>query len=384
MLIYNAKIITPYGPADWLLYDGQTIQAIGRGLPPQVEREHIDGRGMTLLPGFIDIHIHGSAGYDVMDATPEALTNMAQFIAQHGVTSFLPTTLTNPHNLLMQALENVKTVQEKHTVGAAIVGAHLEGPYLNAEKCGAQNPQYIRLAKPHETEELLGLNILRLVDIAPEFDDNRALIAECAKVGIAVSVAHSSATYKQTIEAIELGLSHSTHTFNAQTPLLHREPGIVGAVLSSPQVTCELIADNIHVHPAAMKIAWLCKKPHHLVLISDAVRAAGMPDGEYQFDERKVILSNGAVRLPDSTLAGSVLTMDKALYNLMQATGEPLENIWQTASLNPARAIGISHLTGSIEVGKLADLVLVDEHINVMLTVVHGKPIYKRETRRLG
>jgi N-acetylglucosamine-6-phosphate deacetylase len=158
----------------------------------------------------------------------------------------------------------------------------------------------------------------------------------------------------------------------------------VGAVLATPHITCELIADNIHVHPAAMKIAWECKKPHHLILISDAVRAAGMPDGEYQFDERTVVLYGGAVRLPDSTLAGSALTLNRALYNLMQATGETLEAVWQTSSLNPARAIGMSHLTGSIEVGKWADLVLVDEHINIQMTIVRGKPVYKRETRRLG
>jgi N-acetylglucosamine-6-phosphate deacetylase len=378
MLIKNAKVFTPRGLAAWLSIEGDQIVAVGRGHVPTTSGPVIDAQGLNVLPGFIDIHIHGSAGTDVMDATPAALITMAEFLAQQGVTSFLPTTLTNPHPLIMQALENVKRLMGQEVTGAAILGAHLEGPYLNAEKCGAQNPQYIRRPTPAEIDDLLGVGVLRLVDVAPEFPENQALIAACAERGITVSVAHSAATYAQTLAAVEQGLSHSTHTFNAQTPLLHREPGIVGAVLSTPHIAAEVIADGIHVHPAVLNLLWRCKQPHHLILISDAVRPAGMPPGEYAFDERMVLLKDGAVRLPDGTLAGSVLTLDRALFNLMQATGESLAALWPTSSLNAARAIGVAAQRGSLEVGKSADVVVVDDTIQVHMTLVQGKVVYQR------
>ncbi len=372
MIIHNAHIITPSGIMRWLAFEGGKITAMGDKNPPLNALDLIDGHNMTLLPGFIDLHIHGSAGHDVMDATPEALLGIARFVVRYGVTAFLPTTLTDSRARTQAALENIRAHMGRIDGGASIIGAHLEGPYLNIEKCGAQNPEYIRIPHPDEALAFLAVGILRLVDVAPEISETAWLIDECVRRGITVSAAHTSASATDIARAVERGLTHSTHTYNAQSPLNHREPGVVGAVLANPAIRCELIADGIHVHPLAMRIAWLCKKSAGLILISDAIRAAGMPEGTYQFDDRSVLLKDGAVRLLDGTLAGSALTMDRALRNFMDATGEPLENIWQTTSLNAAKAIGVADRKGSIEIGKDADLVLLDDSGAVQITIVEG------------
>jgi N-acetylglucosamine-6-phosphate deacetylase len=375
-LITNARVIAPDTTYEWLTYADGQITAIGNGTPP-ADSDRIDAGGRNVLPGFIDLHIHGALGHDVMDATPTAIEQIALFCAKHGVTGFLPTTLTHHHDALMAALHNIKACMD-HPIGggAAVLGAHIEGPYLNVEKAGAQNPGYIRLATRDEVLALFNVGGVRLIDIAPEFPENDVVLEEAQPRGITVSIAHSSATAQQTLDAIQRGITHSTHTFNAQTPLLHRQPGIVGAVLTSPQVACEIIADGVHVDFIAVKVAWLCKGADGLMLITDAVRPTGMPDGEYPFDERTVILRDGAVRLPDGTLAGSALTYNVGLRNLLTVTGEPLSVLWKTASLNPARAIGLADRKGSLEVGKDADMVIVDDAINVYRTVVNGRTVY--------
>ena len=223
---------------------------------------------------------------------------------------------------------------------------------------------------------MLDTGIVRLVALAPEFEENLALVDECARRGVAVSAAHTDATYDQIQAAVRRGLRHATHTFNAMRPFGHREPGTAGAVMALPEVRCELIADNIHVHPAAMKILADAKGPAGVILITDAIRAAGLPDGEYRLDERTVTLRDGAVRLADGTLAGSVLTMERALRNLLAATGRPLGEVWRMTSLNAAEASGVSDAKGSLEAGKEADLVLLDAQQNVCLTVAGGEIVY--------
>lgn len=381
LLITNAKIMTPtavYEPG-WLLTAGQHISLIGRGAAPDFPAaEQIDAQGLSLIPGFIDVHVHGAVGHETMDANPDGLRAMARFYAQHGVTGFLPSTWTAARELIMPALEMIAEMQGPQLEGAAILAAHLEGPYINNDKRGAQREQDVRRADREEALAFLDLDIIRLLALAPEFPENHSLISECVRRGVTVSLAHTTATYQQVVAAAALGLTHSTHTFNAMTPLNHREPGSVGAVLALPEIYCELIADNIHVHPAAMRILYAAKGPDRVVLITDSVRSAGMPEGEYLIDERTVVVRDGAVRLPDGTLAGSTVTMDRALYNFMQATGEPLEKVWQTSSLNAARSLHMAAHKGSLEVGKDADFVLVDDTINVQLTVVEGRVVYRR------
>jgi N-acetylglucosamine-6-phosphate deacetylase len=382
LLFENARVIVPAltWEKGWLLVDGKTIRAMGPGDAPTFENvERIDGSGLTLLPGFIDVHVHGGMGYETMDATPEAVQQTAKYYAQHGVTSYLATTWTESREKIMRSLEVIAELQGPQPEGATVLGVHLEGPYFDAGKRGAQREEYVRRADREEALGFLDTNVIRLLSIAPEYQENWWLIEECRRRGITVSAAHTNATHDQMQKGIDLGITHSTHTFNAMVGLHHREPGGVGAVLTRPEVYCELIADTIHVHPTVMKILYAAKGPDRVVLITDAVRVAGLPDGEYQKDEdRLTIVKDGKVMLPDGTISGSAATLDKGLYNFIQATGEPLDKVWKASSLNAARSINISDRKGSLEVGKDADLVLVDDDINISLTMAEGRIIYQQ------
>lgn len=384
ILIHNAHI---NGPAEewnpgYLLIDGSTIALMGPGEAPDfpagtVDRM-IDAQGWTLLPGFIDLHVHGGIGKEVMDGTVEAVRDLARFYAQHGVTSFLPTTWTASQADIQKALNAVGEAMGPVEGGATVLGAHLEGPFLNATRTGAQDPNLIRRATPDEALPYLDTGLARLITIAPEFPENLWLADECKRRGIAVSAGHTTATFAQMETAIAHGVHHVTHCFNAMTGLGHREPGTVGAALYFPSIHAELIADNIHVHPAVQKMMMDLKTPKGLILVTDAIRGAGLPDGDYQLDDRMVSIRGGAVRLADGTLAGSTLTMERALKNVLASSGRPLMEIWPVSSLNAAREIGVSNRKGSLEVGKDADLVLLDEEFCVRATIAEGRIVYQK------
>jgi N-acetylglucosamine-6-phosphate deacetylase len=384
LLIENARLFTPNhaGLTGWLLVENGLIRAIGFGNTPDFSYDtsiqRLNAQGDNLLPGFIDLHVHGAMGHELMDGSASGLEEMARFYASHGVTSFLATTWTASRPSIMNALDLVKELQGRIQGGATLLGAHLEGPYLNPARCGAQDVNLIRRAEKEEALEFLDTGVIRLLALAPEYDENLWLIDECVRRGITVSTAHTTATYEQMQKAAERGVRHLTHSFNAMEGLGHRELGTIGAAMTLPQFSCELIADNIHVHPAAQKILVDVKGPLGVILITDAIRAAGLPDGDYILDERSIHIQNGAVRLADGTLAGSVLTMERALQNVHAATGRSLAEIWVTSSLNAARAIGVSAHKGSLEVGKDADLVLLDQSFNVKLTVVEGKIVFSK------
>jgi N-acetylglucosamine-6-phosphate deacetylase len=383
LLIYNARLFTPNhaGLMGWLLIENGLIRSFGFGNAPHFSGDasiqSFDARGNNLLPGFIDLHVHGARGHEVMDASPTGLEEMSRFYASHGVTSFLATTWTADHPSIMKALELVEEMQGRMEGGATLLGVHLEGPYLNPARCGAQDVNLIRRAAKEEALEILNTGVIRLLALAPEFDENLWLIDECVKRGITVSAAHTTANYAEMQKAAEHGITHLTHSFNAMEGLGHRELGTIGAAMSLPQISCELIADNIHVHPAAQKILVEVKTPSGVILVTDAIRAAGLPDGDYMLDKRSVHIENGAVRLSNGTLAGSVLTMELALKNVCAASERSLAEMWITSSLNAARAICISSRKGSLEVGKDADLVLLDESFQVQLTIVQGEIVFK-------
>ena len=365
-------------PRGWLFVEAGKIAALGAGdAPDGFDATIIDGSGKTLLPGFIDVHVHGGAGAEAMDASPDALRAMAQFYARHGVTAFLATTWTDTRPRIQAALTAIAESVGQMPDGATLIGAHVEGPYISEKRPGAQSPVNIRRADRDEALAMLDLGVVRLLALAPEFPENHWLIRECIRRGITVSAAHTSATYDDMRRAVELGVTQATHTCNAMTGLHHREPGTLGAVLTLPEINAELIADNVHVHPAVIDVIYRCKGADHVILITDAIRGAGMPDGEYPIDERTITIKDGTVRLPDGTLAGSTLTMERALRNLLAATGTALADIWQTSSLNAARSAGISARKGSLELGKDADLVLTDANINVHLTVAEGRIVYR-------
>jgi N-acetylglucosamine-6-phosphate deacetylase len=313
---------------------------------------------------------------EVMDADPDGLRRMARFFAGHGVTAWLPSTMTASAPDTERALEAVGAAAGPVDGGATVLGAYLEGPYLNQARAGAQDPAHIRPADRAEAARLLDPGLARVLVLAPELEENRWLIAEAAARGVTVSAGHSDATYDQALQAVRDGVRHVTHAFNAMRPLGHREPGLLGAALVVPELRCELIADNVHVHPAAMRLLVQAKSPDGVVLVSDSLRAAGLPEGAYTVGGRPAFSMDGAIRLADGTLAGSVLTLDRALHNLQAATGRPLAELWPATSRNAARAIGIDDVKGSLEPGRDADLVLLDPALRVVVTVAEGAVVH--------
>lgn len=379
-LFRDVRLSTPDGLAQgWLQTSGTTIASVGTGAPPAAgDAVTIDGRGLTLLPGFIDVHTHGALGFEVMDADVEGLARMAGFLARHGVTSFLPTTWTGARDRTLAALESIaEAMRRPRPAGSArILGAHMEGPYLNRVRAGAQDPAHMEPPEPGELERFLDLGIVRLMTIAPELPANAAVLDELTRRGITASAGHTDATYEQMVTAVEGGVRHATHTYNAMRPLHHRDPGTVGACLTIDALRCELIADGHHVAPAAMDALFRARGRDAVVLVSDAVRPTGLPDGPHRLDDRIVELRDGAVRLADGTLAGSVLTLDRALRNFAAATGRDFADLWPAASANAAESIGVADRKGRLDAGMDADLVLLDGEATVRAVVIEGEPAY--------
>jgi N-acetylglucosamine-6-phosphate deacetylase len=390
-LFSNARLITPSGPVSpgWLLVEGSCIDRLGPGQPPAAVQgpsiQAIDCQGGFLMPGFIDLHVHGALGHEVMDANPEGLRAMARFYAAHGVTGFLATTWTASQAAIRKVLNNLGPLTGAIPGGASLLGIHLEGPYLNPARCGAQDVDLIRRAEPVEAMEFLDTGLVRLVALAPEFPENLWLVDECLRRGITVAAGHTAATYEQMASAVQRGVRQVTHCYNAMSPLHHRAPGVVGAALTMPEIRCELIADKIHVHPGAMQLAYQAKGPDGIILITDAIRGTGLPEGEYPIDDhRRMTIKDHAARLPDGTLAGSVLTLERGLFNFAAAANRPFAELWAASSRSAAQAIGLDQCKGSLLPGYDADLVLLDEDVKVKMTVVNGEPVYIEPKKNAG
>lgn len=353
---------------------------------PGASAEVLEGARCFALPGFIDLHVHGGMGADTMDATPDALTTMAKFFVQNGVTSFCPTTMTAPLEQILNAVKNVATAAPRYssTLGARMLGIHVEGPYISPSFPGAQPAEYIRRPKLDEFRALLAAGPVALITLAPEIPGAAELIKLARNEGVVAVIGHTDATYEDCVAAVEQGATQATHTYNAMSGLHHRRPGTLGAVLSLDEIDAQLIADNIHVHRAAMKILSRCKGPNRTILITDAMRAAGLDEGDYTLGGQKVSVKEGACRLEDGTLAGSILTMDQALRNFMTATGLSLDQAWAATSRNAARSLGMDDKLGSIGEGYWADIVLLDERYHVVATIVGGEIVYLRDSERLN
>lgn len=336
--------------------------------------ELIDGKGNYLSPGFIDIHIHGCSGEDVMDAGEETLNNISKAIAKTGVTAFLATTMTMEMNKIRMALSNIRKNMGR-LEGSEILGCHMEGPFISSEFKGAQDGQYIIDPSFSFIEEYK--DIIKIVTLAPERNGSTEFIRECRKNRIVVSIGHSNASYEEAARAIGAGACHITHTYNGMTPIHHRNPGVVGAAMLS-NATCELIVDNVHVHPAAQEILLKLKGADKLILITDAMRACLMEEGLYDLGGQEVIVRNKEARLNNGALAGSVLTIDKAIKNFINNHGTALPDVVGMVSWNPARVLGIEGRKGSIESGKDADMVLFNEDIEVCRTIVNGRLVCRR------
>lgn len=379
-IIKHGRVLTPWQKLEdgvVVVEDGKIVAVkAGMSTTQAMSGKLIDATGKTVVPGYIDLHVHGGVGYDTMDATPEAIIGMAHWFASHGVTSFLPTTITAPTEAILAAIRNIAFCQEEGTGSAQLLGIHLEGPYISLSKPGAQPTQYIRPADPDEYRDFFSWDNIRLITLAPEIRENKELITYAVQHGSTVAVGHSTASYEELLAAVRLGLSHSAHTFNGMGSLHHREPGTVGAVLTCDEITAEVIADNIHIHPAVVKLLVRVKGVERTVLITDAICAAGMPDGNYDLGGQKVFVKEGIARIATGSLAGSTLTMDKAVRNAIVAAGLSLVETLQMASYNPAQVIGIEKEKGSLEVGKDADILLLDDELRVILTMVKGQIVY--------
>ena len=354
MIIKNAAVYTAdFSPS---FTDIEIENGVIKNLN-KTDAEGIDFSGCVVLPGFIDIHIHGCNMADATDGNPDSAAKMSKWLATKGITSFCPTTMTLPVDMLKKCFGYVADTMGKEE-GAYIHGINMEGPFIAPEKKGAQDAAHILAPDFEIFSELNEICPVKLVDIAPEQNGAKEFIAKASEL-CTVSAAHTTANYTQGKEAIENGITHATHLYNAMNGLTSREAGMVGAVLDSDNVTAELICDGIHICPATLRITFKALGDDRTVVISDAMMAAGLEKGEYTLGGQRVIKTDAA-RLPDGTLAGSATNLFDEFQNLL-AFGIPVKQAIKSVTINPARAIGADKITGSIEVGKNADLLILSE-----------------------
>jgi N-acetylglucosamine-6-phosphate deacetylase len=334
--------------------------------------EVIDASDQIVAPGLIDLHTHGIAGMQGVDGNPEDYARMSEHYARHGVTSFLATICGS-----QEAIEaGIRAVLESKVEGAEIIGIHMEGPFINPARKGAFALETIVQPDINLLEHYLhaAQGAIRLITLAPELEHALDLVRYARQAGVVCSAGHTQATWDQMMAAIEAGVSHVTHTYNGMAPLNHRDPGILGAALVDDRLTVEIIADGIHVHPMALKLLLRCKPAGRVVVISDSIGAAGLPDGIYTFEGLEVTIADHSARLKDGTLAGSVTTLEKELVNLVRLVGLPLDHALRIASLNPATEVGIQGRKGQLAAGMDADLICLDrESLALQWTMARGR-----------
>lgn len=392
--IFNGKVAAPdkiIEKGHVVIKDGY-IQSVGGGEPPEVLKSNgFDARGGWISPGLVDIHTHGNGGFWGFFGADEIL-NMARALLKSGVTSFAPATVSLPHNMVLTAVEAIMTAMSRQaagvdfekiqqrptTEGARILGINLEGPFINPKHAGAHNPLAIREPKEKEVSEIMEKAgaALKLVTVAPEIAGGMELISRLAAAGVLPAIGHSGATAEQTHEAISRGATHFTHLFNAVRAFHQREPGCAFAALSDPRITAELILDNKHVHIDAAKIAFAVKTAEKLVLISDSIHAAGMPEGDYTVWGFQVRVKDGVVSLPDGAIAGSVLTLNVAVKNAVELLGADPRDAFRMASVNGLRVLKLDEKIGTLEPGKIADAAVFDNDFNCLAAFIAGQMVY--------
>jgi len=330
--------------------------------------------GAYIAPGFIDTHIHGIHGFDTSDANPESILEMSKALVNYGVTAFCPTLYPQDHDKFISCITAIKDAMGREE-GAKIFGANLEGPFISREKHGALDPKHmipVDLEKMKQYNDASGGNI-SLMTVAPELDGIHELALYCAKEGIVLAAGHSNATYDDMMEAVQAGILHSTHFFNAMRRLHHRDPGVVGAIMIYPNIPCEIIADGYHLHAAIVKLLRRVKPIHKIVLVTDCLRPTGQKSGKLMANHEEVYLKDGLfTRKDDETIAGSALTMIQGVRNLVEDMEVPMEDALRMASCNPATVISRQIETGYIMPGRDADIVVFDKDYNIRLTMVRG------------
>jgi N-acetylglucosamine-6-phosphate deacetylase len=342
---------------------------------PQIEARHTQtARG--IVPGYIDLHVHGAGGGDFSDGTLESLERIRRLHALHGTTALCPTVLSGPPRATLRALEVIRAAAERDPgEGARVIGAHLEGPFLNPARAGAQPVEHLRPPDPVLLEEYLAAAgpALRIMTLAPELPGALDLIERLAELGVVVAMGHSQATYDQAMAAVAAGCRLATHTFNAMAGLHHREPGAVGAVLLSDEIVAEVIADLHHVGAPVLRLLWRVKGPRRVALVTDCTAALEAGSAPARLGGQALTVEDGAVRLGNGRLAGSVLTLDRAVRNAVREVGVPLIDAVAAASLVPARVLEV---TAGLEAGNPADLLLLDEELRVETVIIAGRILY--------
>lgn len=378
--IYGERDVIEQG---YLAVEKGRITEMGQGEKEFSEEEIQLPSKWTIIPGMIDVHIHGAAGADTMDATLDAIRTMAETLPAEGTTAFLATTMTQEEAFIENALKNVASyIDQKNQPGKAeVLGIHLEGPFISPKRAGAQPMEAIRLpdvALFQKWQEMARGHI-RLVTLAPERDGGLELAAYLKATGVVPSIGHSDATYEEVAAAVKAGVCHATHLFNGMRGLHHREPGVVGAVLLHREIIAELIADGIHVRPEMLDLTWRQKTAEKLILVTDAMRAKCLGEGAYTLGGQAVQVGDGRAILEDGTLAGSIVKMRDAAIQMMSATRCDLRDIIRMTSENPAKQLGLYDRKGSLRPGKDADLVVLDEQLQVRMTYCRGELAFRED-----
>lgn len=373
--LVDAETDVPSG--DITLEDGRIVAVGATGASTG---RVIDASGLIVMPGFIDVHTHGGGGHNLHTTDPEEISAYGRWVARSGVTAFLVGIVGTPGDLPEPQLRAaVAAIEDWHAgSGAEPLGIHLEGPYISVERRGAHLPSWLRTPDPVETERILALahESLKLVTLAPELPGAHEMIRRLVAAGVTVSIGHTDATYEQALEAIALGATHATHCCNAMRPLLHRDPGPLGAIALSPAVAGELIADGVHVHPAMAQVLIKLLGSDRTILITDALAGAGSDGGPFEFAGQSAQVIGGAARLSDGTLTGSVLTMDQALRNVCALPNISLSAASAMLSRNPARAAHAGDRLGLLVPGYQGDLALLDDNLSLCATLCRGEAVH--------
>ena len=371
--IINARIVLEDGILEGaaLTYD-RVIHAIHPDGRVPEGCECLDAGGRLLLPGLIDVHMHGYCGREVTEATPEAIRAIAASLVRDGVTGFLPTLGSAPMDTVCQALDAIRLCLDDDAGGATVYGAHMEGVFISPEKRGAHDISLLHAPDEGFLERYA--DVIRIMVCAPELYPD--FVSQCVSKGIVASMGHTNATYAQAMEGVRRGISQATHLFNAMRGLNHREPGVAGAALVSDSVRAELIADTMHVSGLLFPLIYRCKGPDRILLITDSSIAAGMGPGVYRSNNRTIYVDESIGRLENGTISGSVLPLRRGVANFNRCAGAPLWECVRMASLNPARALGLDREVGSLRVGKRTNMFLADDQLNVEKTFIGGKCVY--------
>jgi N-acetylglucosamine-6-phosphate deacetylase len=374
ILIHSARALTPTAEiADaGILICEDVIEAIGprSGMTLPAGAQEIRATDKTAIPGFLDVHIHGAGGHDVMEGNANALRAITRKVSEYGTTSLVATTVTASTDETLRAVEGIAGYiahqHETEVPRAEVLGIHFEGPFISRQRRGVHPAEWIQLPSAETLSRFLraAAGNARILTIAPEVLGAAPCIDAAREAGLVVSMGHTDATYEQARAAMARGARSATHVYNAMRPFTHRDPGVIGAVLTSPDVNAELIADGVHVEEAAMKLLLMAKGAAHVTLVSDGLSATGMPDGKYMLGSLEVIVSGGICRNAEGTLAGSTLTLDRALRNIV-ALGASLTDAVRMLTLNPATLLGIEFKKGSLRAGADADILLLDEGLHI-------------------